>query len=377
MNLTIRLKSAPTVKLRYVPGLKGEQGDAGTVTVDPATITGAAGSNASVSNTGTPQAAVLKFTIPRGDTGAQGPQGNTGATGATGPAVADGDKGDVVVSSSGTVWTVGTNVIGDTKLRQGAALTVIGRSANSTGNVADIAAGTDGHILRRSGTTLGFGTIATAGITNDAVDNTKLANMAANTVKGRITASTGDPEDLTAADVRTITGQKWVSVTDEAIASNTDRFTVIALGSYRFLRFSLVVRPNSSAASDFRLLWRLSTDGGATYPSGASDYSNQSDTGSGASAGAAASNDNAGFLTATISRAATIPGRVIAEFEKGSANWRPSMLSKAYHFNGAQTQVYDVGSSYSTVSTATHLFIFGDVTSCFGVGTRLIVEGLI
>ena len=42
-------------------------------------------------------------------------------------------------------------------------------------------------------------------ITADAVTNTKLANMAVNTIKWRITAGTGDPEDLTATQVRTIT----------------------------------------------------------------------------------------------------------------------------------------------------------------------------
>lgn len=43
-------------------------------------------------------------------------------------------------------------------------------------------------------------------ITADAVTNTKLANMAVNTIKGRITAGTGDPEDLSQANVRTIIG---------------------------------------------------------------------------------------------------------------------------------------------------------------------------
>ncbi len=42
-------------------------------------------------------------------------------------------------------------------------------------------------------------------IANDAVTNVKAANMAQNTIKGRITTGTGDPEDLTAANVRTIT----------------------------------------------------------------------------------------------------------------------------------------------------------------------------
>lgn len=41
-------------------------------------------------------------------------------------------------------------------------------------------------------------------IANDAVTNAKAANMATATIKGRVTAGTGDPEDLTAAQVRTL-----------------------------------------------------------------------------------------------------------------------------------------------------------------------------
>lgn len=41
-------------------------------------------------------------------------------------------------------------------------------------------------------------------ITNNSVTNTKLADMATNTIKGRKTTGTGDPEDLSASDVRTI-----------------------------------------------------------------------------------------------------------------------------------------------------------------------------
>jgi hypothetical protein len=40
--------------------------------------------------------------------------------------------------------------------------------------------------------------------TTDAIDNTKLANMASGTFKGRTTAGTGDPEDLTAVQARAI-----------------------------------------------------------------------------------------------------------------------------------------------------------------------------
>ncbi len=55
--------------------------------------------------------------------------------------------------------TIVANAVTDSKLRQSAGLSVIGRSANSTGNVADITSATDGDVLRRSGTSIGFGNI--------------------------------------------------------------------------------------------------------------------------------------------------------------------------------------------------------------------------
>jgi hypothetical protein len=57
-----------------VAGSVGPQGPAATVAVGSVT-TGTAGSNASISNSGTSSSAVFNFTIPRGDVGATGPQG--------------------------------------------------------------------------------------------------------------------------------------------------------------------------------------------------------------------------------------------------------------------------------------------------------------
>lgn len=115
--------------------------------------------------------------------------------------VANGDIDDNAVSTA----KIQDNAVSNTKLRDSAALSVIGRSVNSSGDPADITASSDSQVLRRSGTTLGFGTVATNGIANDAVDNTKAANMAQSTLKGRASgAGTGDPQDLTAAQARTI-----------------------------------------------------------------------------------------------------------------------------------------------------------------------------
>jgi microcystin-dependent protein len=68
-----------------------------------------------------------------------------------------------------------TDGVTDAKLRWSAAGSVIGRSAATAGAPADIVAGTDGHVLRRAGTDIGFGTIVSAGIASDAVIAAKIA----------------------------------------------------------------------------------------------------------------------------------------------------------------------------------------------------------
>jgi hypothetical protein len=109
-------------------GTNGTNGAAATVTVGP-TTTGAAGTSASVSNSGTSSAAVFNFTIPQGATGpagtngTNGTNGSTGATGATGVAGATGPAGPNLITSS-TVTTI-------TGLLKGNGSTVSGATAGS------------------------------------------------------------------------------------------------------------------------------------------------------------------------------------------------------------------------------------------------------
>ena len=86
-------------------GPKGEPGTAATIAIGTVT-TGDPGTEASVTNSGTANAAIFDFTIPRGEQGIQGPKGETGATGAQGP---KGDPGAVftpAVTAEGILsWT--------------------------------------------------------------------------------------------------------------------------------------------------------------------------------------------------------------------------------------------------------------------------------
>jgi hypothetical protein len=86
-------------------GPTGPTGPGATIQVN-STVTGAPGTNASVTNVGSLQTAMFNFVIPRGDVGATGA---TGATGPSGPGVAAGGTvGQVLIKASAvdyaTAW---------------------------------------------------------------------------------------------------------------------------------------------------------------------------------------------------------------------------------------------------------------------------------
>ena len=99
-----------------------------------------------------------------------------------------------------------TNSVGNTHIRQSSGLSVIGRAANTTGNVADITAGSDGQVLRRSGTSLAFGQVGTLGIADDAVTYAKIQNVTSSRILGRSTAGSGDVEEISIGSGLSLSG---------------------------------------------------------------------------------------------------------------------------------------------------------------------------
>lgn len=91
------------------------------------------------------------------------------------------------------------NGVTDGKLRDSASTSVIGRSAGTSGDPADIAAANDNEVLRRSSGALGFGTIGTGSIDDNSITNAKLRDSAATSVVGRSAGTSGDPADISAA----------------------------------------------------------------------------------------------------------------------------------------------------------------------------------
>lgn len=68
------------------------------------------------------------------------------------------------------------NAVGDAQLRDSAALSVIGRPANSGGDPSDIAADTNDRVLARAGNVLAFQQVATGMVADNAVDDTKVGS---------------------------------------------------------------------------------------------------------------------------------------------------------------------------------------------------------
>jgi phage-related protein len=239
---------------------------------------------------------------------------------ASGGGISDGDKGDITVSSSGTVWTIDNAAVSYAKIQDvSAASKLLGRGAAiGAGDVEEISIstglsmsgttlsstcvpdpGADGIVIRNGSTsnartltgdssitvtngngTAGNPTVSRAALTGDitasagsnattiaaaAVTNAKLANMATQTIKGRTTAGTGDPEDLTAAQTRTILGLAAIATSGSASDLSTGTVPAARLAS-ALARFSSISPTSITSATSATLnTWHVISGTSADY----------------------------------------------------------------------------------------------------------------
>jgi hypothetical protein len=158
------------------------------------------------------------------------------------------------------------SVVALSKLANGTALSVIGRSANSVGVYADIncTAASDA-VLRESGSTIGCGTVATNGIANDAVTTAKILN-------NNVTTAKIADANVTYAKIQNATGNSLVGNPGAAGAVVTNIVLPACSAANRFLQWiantgfqcftSLVVESRAVAATlDFTAVGTVRTLG--------------------------------------------------------------------------------------------------------------------
>jgi hypothetical protein len=137
---------------------KGDTGTAATVAVGSVS-TGAAGSSASVTNAGNSGAAIFNFTIPqgtKGDTGSTGPNGDKGDTGNTGPQ-------GLPVNFIGAWVSGGPYIVGNAVAYNGSSYIAIAANSSTTNPATDVGAGvigTNWALLAKQGATGTIGAVA-------------------------------------------------------------------------------------------------------------------------------------------------------------------------------------------------------------------------
>lgn len=170
-------------------------------------------------------------------------------------------------TSNNPAWAqidLSNGVTGDlpfANLTQGSARSVLGVTGNSTADVASIQ-GTADQVLvvNGAGTSLAFGTVATGGITNNAVTFAKMQQITTDRLLGRDTAATGNVEEISVGGGLEFSGSTSIqrsALTGDVTASAGSNATTIANSAVTYAKIQ-----NISATQ--RVLGRNTAGAGVT-----------------------------------------------------------------------------------------------------------------
>ena len=184
------------------------------------------------------------------------------------------------ITGSGTV-SVATNGITDALLRQSAAYSIIGRSTGTTGNVADITAA-DHQVLRRSGSSLGFGAVSlsesaavtgTLPVTNGGTGVTNLTGIVKGNNSSAFSAATAGTDYVAPGTATTFTAKQTFTGSSSVAAAEFTNIvedgTVSATAATGTINFDVLTQSVLYYTSDATGNWTLNVRGssGATLSS--------------------------------------------------------------------------------------------------------------
>jgi hypothetical protein len=158
---------------------------------------------------------------------------------------------DALQFSQLTAGMVPNNLVSDAMMRDSAALSVFGRAANSSGDPSDIVAAANDRFLRRVGNALDFGQLTSGMVPSNTIPLAGLVNITTDRLLGRDTAGSGATEEITVGGGLEFTGSGGIQrsgLTGDVTAPAGSNATTLANGAVDLVHLSTEVTDAIAAA---------------------------------------------------------------------------------------------------------------------------------